>query len=48
MDKGKEKENKLKKFFNGLFEKVDKKMQEKAKKSNCCCGGGAQDKSCCS
>ena len=31
------KSGKVKTFFKGLVEKMDKKMQEKAKNSGCCC-----------
>ena len=36
-------------FFAKLFDKLDKKMEEKAKSSPCCCKGGSQEgkKSCC-
>lgn len=45
----KAKENKKRSFFARLFDKLDKKMEEKAKSSPCCCkpsdkGGN----SCCS
>jgi len=36
-------------FFSRLMDKLDKKMQEKAKNSPCCCGEDKSDKkSCCS
>ncbi len=42
------KSGKVKTFFKGLVEKMDKKMQEKAKKSACCCNNKKTgDKSCC-
>jgi len=38
-----------KSFWARLFDKVDKKMQEKAKSSGCCCNSKKpEDKSCCS
>ncbi len=39
------KSSKIKAFFKSLAEKIDKKMQEKAKSSKCCCG--PKDNSCC-
>lgn len=44
------KDNKIKQFFADIFEKIDKKMQEKAKSSSSCCGSNKnkEDKSCCS
>jgi len=43
------KEGKKKSFFAGLFDRLDKKMKEKAKSGSCCCKpsdkGGS---SCCS
>lgn len=45
----KEKENKKKSFFAGLFEKLDKKMEEKAKSKPCCCKPtDKENNSCCS
>ena len=43
-------QNKVKKgFFARMIDKIDKKMQEKAKAESCCCGGDKTDKkSCCS
>jgi len=38
---------KIKDFFKGLVEKMDKKMQEKAKDGGCCCKKDKEDKSCC-
>ena len=36
-------------FFAKLFDKLDKKMQEKAKSSSCCKGDNREgEKSCCS
>ena len=37
-------------FFAKLFDKLDKKIEEKAKSSPCCCKGDSQEgkKSCCS
>jgi len=49
--KGKPKEKKSKKgFFTRLLDKLDKKMEEKAKYSSCCCRGNDSGgkKSCCS
>jgi hypothetical protein len=41
------KERKPKGFFGRFFEKLDKKLEEKAKQSKCCCcGGNDKDKSC--
>jgi len=42
--------NKIKKFFSGIIERIDKKMQEKAKNSGSCCGSdkNKEKKSCCS
>lgn len=36
-------------FFAKLFDKLDKKMQEKAKSNPCCCKGDDKEgkKSCC-
>jgi len=44
------KDNKIKQFFAGIFEKIDKKMQEKAKNSGACCDSdkNKENKSCCS
>ncbi|MFH1397266.1 MAG: hypothetical protein ABIH27_01775 [Candidatus Omnitrophota bacterium] len=40
---------KVKTFFKGLVEKMDKKMQEKAKNGGSCCNNGKTgDKPCCS
>jgi len=50
MEKGAEakKEIKAKGFFGRLIEKMDRKMQEKAKKSPCGCSGDKKgDNSCC-
>jgi len=42
------KESKAKGFFGRLFDKVDKKLEEKAKKNSCsCCGDKPEKKSCC-
>ena len=42
------KKNKVKQFFTGLVEKIDKKMEEKAKNSSGCCGSGkGKDDPCC-
>lgn len=51
MDKGRfaKKETKIKGFFTRFIEKVDKKMEEKAKNSKCCSGSEENgDNSCCS
>ena len=45
-DKTKEKKNKKKGWFAGVLDKLDKKMEEKAKKSPCC-GGDSKGSSCC-
>ncbi len=43
------KKGKVRTFFKGLFEKMDKKMEEKAKSKPCCCGPSDKEKnSCCS
>lgn len=42
---GQKKEKKS--FFSKLLDKLDKKMEEKAKESKCC-GGSDKDKPCCS
>jgi len=43
------KEGKKKSFFARLFDKLDKKMEEKAKSSPCCCKPSDKgDGSCCS
>ncbi len=39
------KDNKIKKFFAGIIEKLDKKMQEKAKNSGSCCSSSKNEKS---
>jgi len=31
-------EKKKKSFFAGLFDRMDKKLEEKAKNKECCCG----------
>jgi hypothetical protein len=31
------KENLIKKFFKGLFEKLDKKILERSQQKGCCC-----------
>ncbi len=43
-------EKKTKKgFFSRMFDKLDKKMEEKAKESKCCGGSDkSKGKSCCS
>lgn len=36
-------------FFSRMFEKLDKKIEEKAKESKCCSGSDkSKGKSCCS
>ena len=43
------KKSKVKTFFKGMLEKMDKKMKEKAKSKPCCCGPSDKEKnSCCS
>ena len=43
------KEGKKKSFFARLFDKLDKKMKEKAKSESCCCKPSDKgDSSCCS
>ena len=42
------KEEKKKGFFAKLFEKLDKKLEDKAKKTGCCCGPKKESgDSCC-
>jgi hypothetical protein len=43
------KQDKKKGFFSRMIEKLDKKMEEKAKKPSCCGGGPNKEKgsSCC-
>lgn len=41
-------ENKKKGFFARLIEKVDRKIEEKARKSPCSCGPKGGNNSCCS
>lgn len=50
MQKTKEKKiNKVKQLFSRLWEKLDKKIEEKAKSKPCCCGSDGKEKnSCCS
>lgn len=50
MDGKTEEKNSEKGFFAKLFDKLDKKMQEKAKSGSCCCKGDNKEdkKSCCS
>jgi len=47
---GKQEERKSKKgFFSRMFDKLDKKMEEKAKSSPCCCKPTDKgNKTCCS
>lgn len=46
---GNKKNGKIKTFLRGLFEKLDKKMEEKAKSKPCCCKPSDKEKnSCCS
>lgn len=41
--------SKAKQLFSRLFEKLDKKMEEKAKSQPCCCKPAGKEKdSCCS
>jgi hypothetical protein len=41
--------DRVKKFFGNLFDKLDKKMEAKAKSNSCCCKSNEGDnKSCCS
>jgi len=49
-EKAKEsKPSRFKQFFAGLINKIDKKMEEKAKSSSCCCKpSDKENKSCCS
>lgn len=42
------KETKKKSFLARWFEKLDKKMEEKAKSQSCCCKSKDKDSSCCS
>lgn len=49
MEKDKDKKtNKVKEFISRLANKVDKKMEEKAKSQKSCCGDNSKDGSCCS
>jgi len=48
MNVNKEKENKKKSFIAKVFEKLDKKMLEKAKSNTCSCKPGDNNNSCCS
>jgi len=42
-------EKKIKKgFLARLLERIDKKMEEKAKAGSCCRGNNGEKKSCCS
>jgi hypothetical protein len=43
------KKNKVSEFFGRMFDKVDKKMKEKAGSGKCCCCAPEkkEDKSCC-
>ena len=44
-----EKKGRVKKFFSRWFQKLDKKMEEKAKSSGCCCDNTkSEGRSCCS
>ncbi|MDD4939123.1 MAG: hypothetical protein PHE18_05745 [Candidatus Omnitrophica bacterium] len=47
-DAGNKKEAKKRSFFSRVFEKLDKKMKEKADKSCCCKPGDNKNGSCCS
>ena len=48
-DNGSKKSGKVKTFLGGLFEKLDKKMEERAKAKPCCCKPSDKEKnSCCS
>lgn len=48
-NKNNAKETKKKSFFARMFEKLDKKMEEKAKSGSCCCKpSDKKDGSCCS
>lgn len=44
---GNVKVGKTKSLFRKLVEKIDKKMEEKAKNGKCCNSGKTGDKSCC-
>ncbi len=46
MKEGLAERKKKKGFFSGLLEKLDKKMEEKAKERKCCSGSN-KGKSCC-
>ncbi len=44
----KKKSGKVRSFFKGLVDQLDKKMAEKAKSGPCCCKSSGKDKnSCC-
>ena len=48
MENNQKEQPKKKGFFKALFEKLDKKMEEKSKNSGCCCSKDKQgDNSCC-
>ncbi|MFH0984736.1 MAG: hypothetical protein V1882_04295 [Candidatus Omnitrophota bacterium] len=52
MENTNSKKEKKKGFFAKLFEKIDKKLEDKAKKSGCCCAPSKDKKdsdgdSCC-
>ena len=47
MKENNEGKEKKKGFLAEMFEKLDKKMEEKAKENKCCCSSD-KDKSCCS
>ena len=47
-DKNSNKETKKKSFLARWFEKLDKKMEEKAKSTGCCCKPKDKNSSCCS
>ena len=41
--------SKVRQLFSSFFEKLDKKMEEKAKSQDCCCKSAGKGKnSCCS
>lgn len=50
MKEGKDnKTSKIRSFFKRFVEKIDKKMEEKAKHGGCCCvNDKKENKSCCS
>ena len=42
------KSGKIKSFLSGLMEKLDKRMEKKAKSAKSCCGDNPKEGPCCS